>query len=77
MGDERLRVGEQSNYVLENTNEVVKFSVSDETLVKIKRTASNACTVYANENNKIGFITLVAQLGEEEFKKEIAIIPLW
>ena len=77
VGDDKIRTGFNADYILENTEELVKFTVSDEKLVKIKRKTSNSCTIYANEENKTGFVTLTAQLGEEEFKKEIAIIPLW
>lgn len=77
VGDDKIRTGFNADYILENAEELVKFTVSDEKLVKIKRKTSNSCTIYANEENKTGFVTLTAQLGEEEFKKEIAIIPLW
>lgn len=77
VGDDKIRTGFNADYILENAEELVKFTVSDEKLVKIKRKTSNSCTIYANEENKTGFVTLIAQLGEEEFYKEIAIIPLW
>lgn len=77
VGDDKIRVGFNADYILENVEELVKFSVSDEKLVKIKRKTSNSCMIYANEENKTGFVTLTAQIGEEKFYKEIAIIPLW
>lgn len=77
VGDDKIRVGFDADYILENAEELVKFTVSDEKLVKIKRKTSNSCTIYANEENKTGFVTLTAQIGEEKFYKEIAIIPLW
>ena len=77
VGNEKLRVGEQAEYVLENTTEVVKFAVSDETLVKIKRKAFNSCVVCANEENRTGSVTLKARIGEDFFEKDIVIIPLW
>lgn len=77
VGDDKIRAGFNADYILENAEELVKFTVSDEKLVKIKRKTSNSCTIYANEENKTGFVTLTAQIGEEKFCKEIAIIPLW
>lgn len=77
IGDDKIRTGFNADYILENAEELVKFTVSDEKLVKIKRKTSNSCTIYANEENKTGFVTLTAQIGEEKFYKEIAIIPLW
>ena len=77
VGDDKIRAGFNADYILENAEELVKFTVSDEKLVKIKRKTSNSCTIYANEENKTGFVTLTAQIGEEKFYKEIAIIPLW
>ena len=77
VGDDKIRTGFNADYILENAEELVKFTVSDEKLVKIKRKTSNSCTIYANEENKTGFVTLTAQMGEEKFYKEIAIIPLW
>ena len=77
VGDDKIRAGFNAEYILENAEELVKFTVSDEKLVKIKRKTSNSCTIYANEENKTGFVTLTAQIGEEKFYKEIAIIPLW
>lgn len=77
IGDDKIRAGFDAVYVLENTEELVKFTISDEKLAKVKRKTSNSCTVYANEENKTGFVTLTAQIGEEKFYKEIAIIPLW
>lgn len=77
VGDDKIRAGFNADYILENAEELVKFTVSDEKLVKIKRKTSNSCTIYANEENKTGFVTLTAQMGEEKFYKEIAIIPLW
>ena len=77
VGDDKIRAGFNADYILENAEELVKFTVSDEKLVKIKRKTSNSCTIYANEENKTGFVTLTAQIGEEKFYKEITIIPLW
>ena len=77
VGDDKIRAGFNADYILENAEELVKFTVSDEKLVKIKRKTSDSCTIYANEENKTGFVTLTAQIGEEKFYKEIAIIPLW
>ena len=77
IGDDKIRAGFDAVYVLENAEELVKFTISDEKLAKVKRKTSNSCTVYANEENKTGFVTLIAQIGEEKFYKEIAIIPLW
>ena len=77
LGDEKLRVGESADYTLKNTTEVAKFEISDETLVKVKRKTADSCTVYANEENKTGFVTLIARVGNKEVKKEIAIVPLW
>lgn len=77
VGDDKIRAGFSTDYILENAEEFVKFTVSDEKLVKVKRKTSNSCTIYANEENKTGFVTLTAQIGEEKFYKEIAIIPLW
>ena len=77
-GDEKLRVGESADYTLKNTTEVVKFEISNETLIKeIERKTANSCTVYANEENKTGSVTLIARVGNKEVKKEIAIVPLW
>ena len=60
VGDDKIRTGFNADYILENAEELVKFTVSDEKLVKIKRKTSNSCTIYANEENKTGFVTLTA-----------------
>ena len=65
------------DYVLENAEELVKFSVSDDKLAKVKRKNENACTVIANEDNRLGTIKWEATVGEEKITKEIDIISLW
>ena len=78
VGKDMIKVGYSAKYELLNAEGDIKFSISDKKLATIEyKTGSNICTVKANENNKLGFITLTAECNETVFTKQIEIIPLW
>jgi hypothetical protein len=78
IGKDSIKVGYSGQYELEGVSGEITFSVSDEKLATIKRTSnSNICIVKANESNKLGDITLIAECEDNVYKKNIKIVPLW
>ena len=77
-GKDMIKVGYSAKFELLIAEGDIKFSISDKKLATIEcKAGSNICTVKANENNKLGFITLTAEYNETVFTKQIEIIPLW
>ena len=65
-----IKVGYSAKYELLNAEGDINFSISDKKLATIEyKAGSNICIVKANENNKLGFITLTAEYNEAVFTK--------
>ena len=78
-GNDKIRVGNSADYIVESIGEV-EFSISPKTLATLKVNPDNPkqCTVYANENNKLGTATLtITDVNGEILTKEIQIVSLW
>ena len=79
-GNDFIRLDRSESYTLIGTQEIigtVTFSLATTDLAKIKIDNDNQCTILANSKNKLGTITLIAQYNNQEYSKEISIIPLW
>lgn len=78
VGNGKIKVGFESTYILEGATGKVSFVISDTKLASVKaRTEDNSCVIKANENNKLGTVTLTATYNDQVFTKEIKIISLW
>lgn len=75
-GDDKIKLGRTVKYTLVGAEDV-SFSLDDEALATIMRSENNECLIIANERNKLGKVVLTAQCGENQYKKEINIVPLW
>ena len=78
-GNDKIRVGNSADYIVESVGEV-EFNISPSTLATLKVNPDNPkqCTVYANENNKLGTATLtITDVNGEILTKEIQIVSLW
>lgn len=75
-GNDVIKLGRTEKYVLVNA-ENVSFVIDNDKLAIISKSENNECLIRANENNKLGKITLTALCGEDYYTKEISIVPLW
>ena len=78
IGDDKIRVASTNTYILENaTPDKVQFILDDpKQLVKLT-TNGNACTIVANDKNKLGSFTLTVKHEEYELTKTISVVSLW
>lgn len=79
-GNSFIRLDRESTYTLIGTSELIEnaqFSLDNTSLAKIISITNNTCTILANNHNELGKVILRASYNNEEFIKEIDIIPLW
>jgi len=78
-GPDTIRLDREQQYVLKGFDTInnATFVLSNETYAKIISQYENTCIIHANANNKLGSVTLKAIYNNQEFEKEIKIIPLW
>jgi len=79
-GPDCIRLDREASYILNGTSPIienVEFSISDNTYGIIVSSNNNKCTIHANAKNKLGSVILTALYNQQEFTKEIKIIPLW
>ena len=85
-GNHKIRLAQKSLYVLENIEkpqQEVNFSISDNSLASIvweqneKYPDKTGWYVIANDKNKLGKVTLIAEYEGNQYSKDIQIIPLW
>lgn len=79
-GPDFIRLDREASYILNGTSSIienVEFSISDNTYGIIVSSNNNKCTIHANAKNKLGSVILTALYNQQEFTKEIKIIPLW
>lgn len=78
-GPATLRLDKKATYTLVTTQEfagTVVFAI-DNSLATIENADKTSCVVHANANNKLGTCVLSTIYNNEEYTKEIKIIPLW
>ena len=78
-GPDKIKLDRDAVYYLrgnKSIDEPVEFTV-DSTLVKIEKSENDNCLIHANNKNKLGTFVLTASYKDQEYKKEITIIPLW
>lgn len=78
-GSDKIRVGNEASYEIDSLEDV-EFTISPQHLAELKINENNSkqCTVIANENNKLGVVTLTATtVSGEKVTKDIKIISLW
>ena len=78
-GSDTIRLDREQQYILKGFETInnVTFILSNETYAKIVSQYENTCIIHANANNKLGKVILKAIYNNQEFEKEIKIIPLW
>ena len=76
-GDDKVRVSMEANYELQGADQIVSFSVSNNTLATIKQTSQNTCVLITNSKNQLGDVDLIATCGDKTYKKTIKIVPIW
>ena len=78
-GPDSIRLDRKAEYNLKGTSTIgeVNYVLDNEAYAKIIINQGNQCVVHANANNKLGKIILTAIYNNQEFTKEIKIIPLW
>ena len=78
-GSDTIRLDREQQYVLRGFDTItdVEFTLSNETYAKIISQYGDTCIIHANANNKLGKVTLKAIYNNQEFEKEIKVIPLW
>lgn len=80
-GADTIKLDRFSAYHLAGTDIVsggVEYSIQgEEKLASIASVEDGICVVHANANNKLGSVTLVAKYNQEEYLKNIKIVPLW
>lgn len=83
-GNAAIRLGCKNEYVLKGTSNLSVesfdgFTLDRTELAKIEKIDNNtySCVIKANEDNKLGKITLHAIYNNVDYVKEIEVIPLW
>ena len=76
-GDERMRVGRESEYFV-NTKDDTIFSLEENNdLASIEVINGQRCKIKANNDNKLGVIKLKATTTTQTAYKDIEIVSLW
>lgn len=76
-GDERMRVGRESEYFV-NTKDDTIFSLEENNdLASIEVIDGQRCKIKANNDNKLGVIKLKATTETQTAYKDIEIVSLW
>lgn len=78
-GADTIKLDRIQCYELKGTLDVigtVNFSI-DSTLAVIDKIINNKCIIHANNKNKLGEFTLIAEYNNQQYTKVIKIIPLW
>lgn len=80
-GNDIIKLDRSNSYELITNEEIeideILWSISDENLVSIISLNGNICTIKANDNNKLGTVSLTATYNTLVVSKDIVIKPLW
>lgn len=79
-GADKIPLARKSTYIFKGTQELqvpVEFTLQETDLASIFSIDTNSCTLIANKKNKLGSIKLIAIYNEQQFEKDIKIVPLW
>ena len=80
-GKDTIRLGCKNEYTLKGTSDLqsvsINFNLEPTNLAKIETIKNNSCIIIANEDNLLGKIILHAQYNNQDYTKEIEVIPLW
>ena len=78
-GSDKIRVGSEASYEIDSLEEV-NFVIDSDVLgtLKVNKDNNHKCTIFANNNNKLGTLTLTATTASgKSVSKQIKIISLW
>lgn len=77
VGNEKIRVGREAVYEV-NTEEPVTFTLVDnKDLATLEIIDNTHCCIKANNNNKVGQVSLEVATAQQTVRKKIEIISLW
>lgn len=79
-GNDSIRLDRYETYCLIGTSTIenVSYTLEDTQLATISEiTPDNKCIIHANNKNKLGEITLIAEYNGQSYNKVIKIAPLW
>lgn len=78
-GSDKIRVGSEASYEIDSLEEV-SFTIDSDILgtLEVNKDNNHKCTIFANDNNKLGTLTLTATTTSgKSVSKQIKIISLW
>lgn len=76
IGDDKIRVASTNVYTLENAKNVT-FTINDPKSLVSLESNDNSCKIIANDKNKLGVFTLIADYDGGSLSKTINVVSLW